>query len=707
MGRIYEVVIDVTYRYRDRHDRPLNREWTEVLLIGHDDQQDTVAKLLPDATRKNWLIRQINQRFYRFPPGFVVRNADASSGQSNPRVAHGLEQITLNWSTGDGEGQHEDVQVVHPVYGPVTVRYFKLKGSYGVDDAVGNSRAKTMEAYGVGSRGDHICIVWRNECYEIRTGWSQISGAFGVTFGSANVAIQILLLDDAPVKNNTYRDKIIRQEESGHYVALEEFADLVCQYRPQWLIDYVEAEANRNNSDGNVMERLRQFLQELMVTGDDRPVVEPGGPEQGEMRRGGGRTGGGGGGGTEDTGNRPAQARRTSQTVTGIPDVQFATDPAIREEMSGRAAVYRRAENMVLLNPDHFLYQRDLQRLYEDVGPDSERQQLARQFYNEEYRYQAGKFHPLKLWGDVLLDGHKRLAICRRYRIPFMTEQVALPDRSAALLWVEEWQLGRYDLSDDQRAAIAVRVLRRRGELKSLPAALPTNANGRRDSIPEPSLNGSLRKPSALEAKASSYAGVAKEARVSEHRVRSAVQLYRADQELFRLVVAGEKRLDAARKELVARRRQADRLAIASTVQRLAPQVRAGDFRSVLSDLPDNSVDLIFTDPPYDTESVPLYGDLARFAARVLVPGGSLICYAGIHALPALFPLMTPHLTFWWQLCLRLQGSFPRLHGWRVHVHYKPLLWFVKVKYKGEYMVDVIEFDVVGEELARLATIRG
>lgn len=302
-----------------------------------------------------------------------------------------------------------------------------------------------------------------------------------------------------------------------------------------------------------------------------------------------------------------------------------------------------------------------------------------------------GCLHPLKVWGNILLDGHKRLAICRQHRIPFTTEQVALPDRAAALLWVEEWQLSRYDLSDDQRAAIAVRVLRRRGELEPPSASKPASANGRGDRIPEPSHNGSQRSRPAPTAKAISQGGISKEARVSEHRVRSAVQLYRADQELFRLVVAGEKGLDAARKEIVARQRRSERLAIAATVRRLAPQVRAGDFREVLSDLPDNSVDLIFTDPPYDTDSVPLYGDLARFAARVLVPGGSLICYAGIHALPALFPLMTPHLTFWWQLCLRLQGAFPRLHGWRVHVHYKPLLWFVKVKYKGEYVVDVIE----------------
>jgi hypothetical protein len=296
--------------------------------------------------------------------------------------------------------------------------------------------------------------------------------------------------------------------------------------------------------------------------------------------------------------------------------------------------------------------------------------------------------YPLKLWGRVLLDGHKRLAICRRHRIPFKTEQVNLADRAAALLWVDELQLDRYDLSDDQRAAIAVRVLQRRGEFDPPPAG-HAGTNGKPHPIP--SVNGTHWKPLIVPVKATSQAGVAAEARVSEHRVRSAVQLYRADKDLFAKVIAGEKGLDASRKELIARRRNAERETVAATVKRLSPMVRGGDFRKVFDALPDNSVDLVFTDPPYDTESVPMYGDLAKLAARVLVPGGSLICYAGVHALPTLFPLMTPHLAFWWQFCLRLQGAFPRQHGWRVHVHYKPLLWFVKGKYKGDYVVDVIE----------------
>ena len=50
-------------------------------------------------------------------------------------------------------------------------------------------------------------------------------------------------------------------------------------------------------------------------------------------------------------------------------------------------------------------------------------------------------------------------------------------------------------------------------------------------------------------------------------------------------------------------------------------------------EIADNSVELILTDPPYNEESIPLYGELAKLAQRVLKPGGSLITIIGHYAL--------------------------------------------------------------------------
>ena len=48
-----------------------------------------------------------------------------------------------------------------------------------------------------------------------------------------------------------------------------------------------------------------------------------------------------------------------------------------------------------------------------------------------------------------------------------------------------------------------------------------------------------------------------------------------------------------------------------------------GDFRQLLKTIPNESIDLIFTDPPYAAEYVPLYSDLAVIAHNVLKEGGA------------------------------------------------------------------------------------
>jgi len=47
-------------------------------------------------------------------------------------------------------------------------------------------------------------------------------------------------------------------------------------------------------------------------------------------------------------------------------------------------------------------------------------------------------------------------------------------------------------------------------------------------------------------------------------------------------------------------------------------EIRHGDFREVLADIPDQSVKLILTDPPYGKNYLSLWDNLGKFAARVL-----------------------------------------------------------------------------------------
>ena len=63
----------------------------------------------------------------------------------------------------------------------------------------------------------------------------------------------------------------------------------------------------------------------------------------------------------------------------------------------------------------------------------------------------------------------------------------------------------------------------------------------------------------------------------------------------------------------------------------LGPMQEIG--KTILPNILPNSIDMIFTDPPYSEESIPLYGELAKLARRVLKPGGSLFTIVGHYAL--------------------------------------------------------------------------
>lgn len=55
---------------------------------------------------------------------------------------------------------------------------------------------------------------------------------------------------------------------------------------------------------------------------------------------------------------------------------------------------------------------------------------------------------PLVVWKGrgILLDGHARLAVCRRHALPFAVVEIDLPDRAAAVAWVLTRTLARRHL---------------------------------------------------------------------------------------------------------------------------------------------------------------------------------------------------------------------------------------------------------------------
>jgi hypothetical protein len=114
--------------------------------------------------------------------------------------------------------------------------------------------------------------------------------------------------------------------------------------------------------------------------------------------------------------------------------------------------------------------------------------------------------------------------------------------------------------------------------------------------------------------------------------------------------------------------------------------LRIGDARDTLADIADNSVPLILTDPPYGDEAEPLYRWLAQWAARVLIPGGSLICYTGQSRLDRDIGIFGEHLRYWWLLAM-LHTQSQQLPGKFVLCEFKPVLWYVKAHRRGRTLL--------------------
>ena len=110
-------------------------------------------------------------------------------------------------------------------------------------------------------------------------------------------------------------------------------------------------------------------------------------------------------------------------------------------------------------------------------------------------------------------------------------------------------------------------------------------------------------------------------------------------------------------------------------------QLIHGNFIDISKNIPDNSIDLIITDPPYSERSLSLYKELAVIARRVLKPGASIISYCGTYGIPQVLDYMKEAgLTYYWIIAVKLQGSFAR--GWTkgISIKWKPLVWHIKGK---------------------------
>ena len=320
-------------------------------------------------------------------------------------------------------------------------------------------------------------------------------------------------------------------------------------------------------------------------------------------------------------------------------------------------------------------------QVWEDIKIDAEFAALIPPLSREERQQlednivdHGGARDPLVVWSKngtlTLIDGHNRYEICTRLELDFDIKEMRFKDRSHAEEWIIRNQFGRRNLSAYVRTQLALRLE------ETIAARAKENQRESGGAVPKKSAEPVETRQQIAKVANVSHDTVAKVKRIEEATADGLV----SDTTIGKLR-SGEISINHVDKEI--KKQRAEVRAVEKKKEAAAAGfldgeiVRLGDFRSVLPSIPDGCVDLIFTDPPYDKETVPLYEDMAREAARILRPGGSLICYLGQYATADVCELVSRHLQFYWTLCCYHEGPGQAMAMRGIRAKWKPMLWFV------------------------------
>jgi DNA methylase/ParB-like nuclease domain len=311
-----------------------------------------------------------------------------------------------------------------------------------------------------------------------------------------------------------------------------------------------------------------------------------------------------------------------------------------------------------------------------------------------------GQQEPIVLnQSGVVIDGHHRLRACRELGLEPKHRVEKFASNADAIRYVLASALKRRHLTEGQQAIIALK-------LKPYLAA-----QARRNM----SLGGQQGKGASLDAalkigrvddKLARQAGVGRATIARTEHVQK-LALEQPDYpitfkgrpttagDLYRSVETGKEQhitpvFDAVRKAQLDRQRR-DAAELSARKAKLPAKVQLFNMDSTKLDqidrvVPDDSCDLILSDPPYTLEAgLGLIDALAKIAAKKLKPGGSLIFFFGQHQLSRVIRLIgekyedTGKLTYAWVLAVKHEKPVGvRFHQWGIRVDWKPMLWYIK-----------------------------
>lgn len=251
-----EAIFDVTSMFKDED---LSKDWTEVVLMGENDDHDTVLEPVGTGIKvdRSYVATQIFRRFAEFRPGVkVVLDVSMTKGGGRDETGRTRTIKTL-----------KEVIPALPNSETITCADSGVQVQY-IHDPKHHSYSHSLSALAnpATSSTTFCALVHRGERYDFRTGkkWSAVAPNYGIPFGSTVLTIEILLPDDSALPSQ-YRDALTTVGDRS-VVSTDDYAGKVRDLMPEWVKTVIrEAHPPRDENLEDLQNDLQKLLDEFRL----------------------------------------------------------------------------------------------------------------------------------------------------------------------------------------------------------------------------------------------------------------------------------------------------------------------------------------------------------------------------------------------------------------------------------------------------------
>jgi ParB-like chromosome segregation protein Spo0J len=288
--------------------------------------------------------------------------------------------------------------------------------------------------------------------------------------------------------------------------------------------------------------------------------------------------------------------------------------------------------------------------------------------------------------GNVL-DGHHRQTIADELGVEYRTDRIVVADETEARAIVETLNTDRgHRLKSDMRREVVADLHEGGHSNVVIAKALGVSEGQIRKDLTQLRTSTKLDSPE----RTIGLDGKSRPAKrpVASKQYRTAPEIPETDL----LAEARRARMERREEKRTERRKAIEAIQIAPAAGERFRIVTA-DFAS--AEIADASADWVVTDPPYAQEYLDEYDKLGAFSARVLRPGGGLLCMVGQTHLPEMLRRLVGHLDYRWTLAyLTPGGQSAALWQPKINTFWKPVLWLSAGKQeRSNWVGDVCRSD--------------